>query len=240
MSKPHRHQKQAGILTKITNGIGRFFQVIGLLIGLGGIVCVFTNLWLGIFLIIVGGFFINIYTITPIGKDEVKKTQQETSKRQQEQDLSVAQRQKEDENARNNLFETFLKLPESFDLEVLDESLTKITKLNNDQRGEVAKILLALLKEYSLNDDIRSSLFKGLQQAVSYVLGTPNQVSTEQVYQTALTLLEQHPKNAKLRAFALEVGRWHIAPKKFLKNLAGIHSASDEQAILNDILIRTS
>lgn len=63
----------------------------------------------------------------------------------------------------------------------------------------------------------------------------PTSIS-EAAYQTVLDILEQHPESQSLRTFALKLGRWQKERQRHDRRLA----MYDEQAIANDILIRTN
>jgi ABC-type multidrug transport system fused ATPase/permease subunit len=258
-------KNKKGFFYKLGVTLGNYFAGFGLLLFACFFVYLFIDWKFALASLGLSMLFFTLYSFTPASKlseediakikemqkakeEEEARIRNEEFRRQQEIEVKRLENQarreqelRELEATKSALLSKIENLQNNFDFFALCECVDQIKLLDQEQGTEFGrKILLPLLIENPLNPDIRKITFKGLQQ-VSVLLATANynQITTAEVYQTALLILEKHPKEPALRAFALEVGRWHQAPGRLAKSLLGMSTASDEQSILNDIIART-
>ena len=121
--------------------------------------------------------------------------------------------------------------------EKLSNYFEKIKKLDiHSFKPAAYKIVLDLLQTKPLNPEVRDCVFEFCMKASTgfNYHGRNHRFRSEDLYNSALKILEKYPQEASLKAYCLKVGRWHYSEKKLLKKI----NANDEQAIQNDIDVR--
>jgi hypothetical protein len=99
--------------------------------------------------------------------------------------------------------------------------------------------LLAELKEPPLNLDLHTRILESLQEVdlpSDFASLMMAQVLGGVFYTRALEIVAEYPESSPARQFALEVGRWHYSRGRE----EGRPTIYDEQAIQNDIMVRSS
>ncbi len=80
-----------------------------------------------------------------------------------------------------------------------------------------------------------SPLNSQVQEATLLFLRTYPAANTEWFYSYALEVITENPDNVQAKTFALELGRWHYGRGRKDR----LPTLYDEQAIQNDILVRS-
>lgn len=122
------------------------------------------------------------------------------------------------------------KIKQETDEKRLNILLKKVKGLDiHSFKPSTYELVLNLLQSKPLNNEVRDSVLEFCVKAstgFSYY-GRKNRFRSDDLYNCVLNTLEKYPQEKSLKAYCLEVGRWHYSQRKM-----GIY---DEQAIQNDI-----
>jgi len=121
--------------------------------------------------------------------------------------------------------------------EKLDSIINKIKALDKYSfEPDTYKFILDFLKEKPLNKKVRDCVLDFCEKASKntgyYKIRLFNSID---LYNCSLEILEESPGQTSLKAFCLEVGRWHYSKHR----PGGKVTIYDEQAIQNDISVRS-
>ncbi|MEM8805041.1 MAG: hypothetical protein AAGF01_03220 [Cyanobacteria bacterium P01_G01_bin.38] len=173
-----------------------------------------------------------LYIRTPAGKKEVRKANELRQK-----ELEEEKKKKQEESKKKKDFEE--KLARMNGRLHLSDERDRLLGILEDLPKEKAKFYLKpyainLLSANPLNDQWRERVFILISKKMP-VSPSRNELTSIEVYEEVLKLLELHPEELKLRPFALKVGRWHYAKSRPDRKV----TIYDEQAIQNDIQVRS-
>ena len=98
-------------------------------------------------------------------------------------------------------------------------------------------VTLPLLELKPLDERVRTMVFSGFVRSVKRDTNSspPPGDLARSFYNTALGILARHPEELSLKQYVLDVGRWYFS----ILRPDGMITTYDEQAIQNDIIVRT-
>lgn len=201
---------------------GSICLLVSILSVLLAFVYLFISFSFSLIFFVLGGLSIGVWALTPEGKAafaenaaQIKKQAElaEQAKRELGQKLSALNQD-----------------PSNADL--AEEILILLGALNLiDLKPRLDTIAFRLLLLRPLDDQVRQAVFELAKKAVGQSV---LQQTSGRLYALALECLQSNSTEPKLKQYVLEVGRWH-----FGKIRNGSPTIYDEQAIQNDILVRS-
>ncbi len=186
---------------------------------------IFVNIWIGLLSFLSGCLLVFLWSNSPEAKKAAKEQSEKTKREQEDAERGI-----------KNLDTYFKLLSENpTNTQALDSVLGTINNMNPKTiRGIMNKSILPLLVLKPLDERVRATILACAQKAILRHTSDQN-ISSRDVYNTALQILEQNPEQTSLKQYALEVGRWHYS----IVRPDGKVTIYDEQSIQNDILVRS-
>lgn len=127
--------------------------------------------------------------------------------------------------------EMFLRVQQNPDnIQLMIEIFDLLGQLDsNSRRGKIHTIVFPLLKLFPESEIARNRSF-------NFSVGCASSTNIpSELYRVALEILEENPEMSELKVYALEVGRWYYSSQRPDRK----PTIYDEQAIQNDIIVRT-
>ena len=223
---------------------GKVFELLSTICGVLavlGILMFFVNILIASILIGLSAALGIVLSKTPQGQIELKiataKNQATIAKNQEQAQIQLRERQlatlaeQQRLEGLNQKMQHLCQNPENEKLR--DEMVSSLTSEKKPDAYVMRSVGLELFRLYPINAEIRKVVIMAAQRSMRFV-PKPTDFRTEEIYDLCLDLLEKNPGDSKMKALVLEVGRWH-----FGKLRGGSPTIYDEQAIQNDILVRS-
>ncbi|MGA1601805.1 MAG: hypothetical protein ACO4CG_05910 [Prochlorothrix sp.] len=192
----------------------------------------FINWSIALLMASLAGVFVVFYSSTPEGKRLIKEQE---DKKKAEEDKKKA----EEESNRKN-YHILLKNIEKIssdptDINTVNSILSTLSGMSGEQLTPLVNtVILPLLMIKPLEDEVRQTVLS-CGKSVFKSHSTKGKLSSELFYNAALQILEENPGTISLKQYALDIGRWHYSLDRPDKKV----TIYDEQAIQNDILVRS-
>lgn len=197
------------------------FLIIGVALLVFAILFLFLKPGFSVVIFAIAFGLIVVHYITPQGKAEIAKAKAKK--------YALAELKK---SVADHIKQLSINPTDTASLEYVLKPLDTFSK--SDLKSLMAPVAIPLLKLKPLDERVRASVLSCAKKAIQRVI-SGNDISSKDIYEAALEILQQHPDQISLKQYALDVGRWHCS----MVRPDGKVTIYDEQSIQNDIAVRS-